>query len=265
MHSFPVSCVAAAGCFALAVPAMGVLVIDDFSQPGGTFPLVSEAIDSQASASTEGAIGGGAIARSILQFASFDGPAVGAEGREPVGTLTTGLDTAAGALTVTATGDVLPTFVLAYGASGDQPLDLDVSGEEGLLIEYETNLAFDLDVSLTNTDASGTIVAGNQNIARLTPGGGPLFLAFEEFTGVLMGQRFNSQPPFVERFDLPGLDTSSLDGVGFLTNAAQASDNRLIPAGLQFSVGRVAFVPEPASAALVLLGGAALLSRRRMA
>ena len=172
-----------------------------------------------------------------------------------------------GTLTLNATGDGAPFLLLSYTGADDDPspqpvdpnLSLDLTGETGLELRYTSNADVQAELTLLNfVPGSATFEGGNSTTVQILAGQSTLFVPFDAFVTPITTTDFSSFPTTVT--ELPGVDLSSVDGVSFLINPIA---DATVPTSLTLSLDRVAFVPEPATAAMCLTGLMLLAGRRR--
>ena len=179
------------------------------------------------------------------------------------GNQTITLDTTAGRLTSTSTGDGAPLLLLGWGNT-DLPADglnLDLTGEEGLRLRYQANKPVNMQLTLTQEDENDSnnidFKAGSIANITLQPGENSIFVPFTDFNEDLTQNDFSTIPPTV--LTLPPIDLAEVDGLSMLISP---TTDDTVPEGLVLSFDEVAFVPEPATAGL-LFAGTAFMRRRR--
>jgi len=251
---------------ALAYPASATILIDDFTQTEdpALYPATREAsfpTFTQFLTDSFGSIGGVPAARTVVYtpLLSTDQAISG----DFSGQQTISLDTSAGELTSTSTGDGAPLIAVTWSpATTDTNLNLDASGESGIFIEYQTSDSFEARLDLINSDDAdaNTFVAGNNTTVLFDAGRNSLFIPFSEVNGVNTVQVFSGIT--VENVPIPSVDLTSLDGISLLSNTLSDPN---FPEGVTFTLSRVSLIPEPASASIVLMGSALMASRRRRA
>jgi hypothetical protein len=259
MRLVSTSLAAALGLLVCVGASAQTLVVDDFTQTSDSslFPATADAVFPAFLQFVEdpfGTIAGNDAARTVIFSPILSAQQVidgGFSGQQTVD-----LDTAAGTLSTTSTGDGAPAFGLVYtGDAVDNNLDLNVTGTSFLEFYYSSNDNFSADLALTNNDDAGTIVAGNNVTIDFTAGDNRLLVPLSSITGAVSV----GLPP--NQTTAPNVNLTSLDGLSLLTGIGSSPAT---PEGLAFTLDRVAFVvPEPGSLALLsgaLLAGAA---RRR--
>ena len=197
--------------------ANGGILIDNFTQTSdpGLYPAVEEAkfpAVTQFLGDPFGTIDGVDAAR-VMAFnpALSPGQAIGGafDGEQTIE-----LDTSAGTLTSRSTGDGRPLFLLAYTPQTPSVrFDLDVSGESGLRLRYNTSQDVSVGISLFNAgdDDPNDFVAGNQIQVLLQADEQELFIPLSDISTALTEVDLSSSDlPIIT---LPDLDPTSLDSI----------------------------------------------------
>ena len=243
----------AVGVAALAVAsanqsAQAAVVVDTFTAAGGSvaFPLTDtiRTVSNPQSEAVDGVFGG---LRTVVVGALLPTPVPNdlTPFEDDVATLA--LDTAAGTLTASATPDVGFATLLAFSGTTAPP-DVDVSGEDRLLLDYSATGDVTLELTLSNTNSSGFRTAASSTGTLTLPAGSGVFeILFSDVDQVVRG-------PFGGQIvDLPAVDLTSLDAV--------VLDFRSVGQGGSLTLDSIVIVPEPASA--LVAAPAALLALRR--
>lgn len=257
--------------FALALAAASAtaqpsILIDDFTQTSdpALYPEVAIAAEPPilsllSSISDPFGLINGTTARRSVQFSSFIdemGPFIPFTTDPLTNTQTVDLDPAAGELSSVSVGLGNPNFALTYAAVPGDSLDLDLSPLEAVVITYRSNADFTAELVLANTGGGGASdrVAANRVDLAFAAGANTLLVALESVSGLAQEPDLSTFPD-VTFTDLPDADFSSIDTLTL------SFDNA--PEGLEFALSNIAIIPEPGSAALLLLAPTALMARRR--
>ncbi|MEM8946244.1 MAG: hypothetical protein AAGD11_13810 [Planctomycetota bacterium] len=259
------NCLPMLACAALLEPGSAVhaeILIDDFTQPSAStvFPLVDDIFGGSPSQTEIISTGLGDVERFVLVAAGVELPPPNPLPTDQ--TVTVSLDTAAGELASIATSQATTLVALAWVTGTQDALDLDVTGMPAIAIDYTSNTDTDGNVTIANqTVGNAESDSGNTFDFVFPAGSGRLVIPLDDITGdIFANRRFENGMPVSDL--LPPLDRTSVDGV-LVTIGRTDSDPADIPLGLEFSISRVAFVPEPISLWMALTGCLAMSTTRK--
>jgi hypothetical protein len=226
------------------------IVVDDFYNIGSqSFPVQAEYPAFAflgAPETVDGVFGGSRTMSAVFGVSGpFDPPPSDSS-------LSIDLDPALGALHVEAGLDAIIDLNIGWGASWFSPFEnADASMHPKLLIEYSSTVKLDLTISLANQSRADflstpqTVAGSKKQLLLPARENGRSIIDVHEIT-----DDYNDPfSPFI-----PGVDLTSLDSISFKLRTEQL--------GSEFSLYRVAFVPEPASGAMLVGMAAFFLSWR---
>ncbi len=232
-------------CLGPTYGASANILIDDFTQTGDAslYPIVDPIELPTLFDFTADAFGTieGIPAVRILNHAPMITAAQVASGLYE-GDMTLDLQTDPGVFTSTSNGDALAFLQLGWvHADPSDRFNLDVTSEQGVLIDYESNLSVVGDLNLGNfgPGPSNAFVSTNSATIEFQPGRHQLFIPFEQINEVITQFDFQAVPPGI--VELPDVDLTTLDSVGLTFNAT--SDD--IPLNLVFSLHSISLTSEP--------------------
>lgn len=165
-----------------------------------------------------------------------------------------------GTLRFTTNGGFGFVYLEWIGPNPTRELNIDASGEAGILIDYTTNVTVDVLLQLWTFDGARP-AAGNNAVIQLLPNQNRTFIPFEDID--LIAQIGEGHPSTgIEFRDAPPVDLTKIDQIAlWIADLDQFDIAR--PLDHDISFRRLALVPEP-SIALggVVAIGAAIVYRR---